>query len=60
MPLVYIGQFFFLNLTLAVVNNSFNDTQEKYAAAKIKAEQESLQFKANKNEDEENLEQDEE
>lgn len=27
-PLVFIGAFFLLNLTLAVINTSFNDAQE--------------------------------
>ena len=28
-PLVFIGAFFLLNLTLAVINTSFNDAQER-------------------------------
>lgn len=29
-PLVFIGAFFLLNLTLAVINSSFNETHKKH------------------------------
>ena len=29
-PLVFIGAFFLLNLTLAVINSSFNDTHKRH------------------------------
>jgi hypothetical protein len=31
--LVFIGAFFLLNLTLAVINSSFNDTHKRHQAA---------------------------
>ena len=37
-PLVFIGAFFLLNLTLAVINTSFNESRE--IAEKKKAEEE--------------------
>ena len=39
-PLVFIGAFFLLNLTLAVINTSFNDAQERIKEKKAKAEAE--------------------
>ena len=33
-PLVFIGAFFLLNLTLAVINSSFNETHKKHQAMK--------------------------
>lgn len=39
-PLVFIGAFFLLNLTLAVINTSFNDAQERIKEAKEKQEKE--------------------
>lgn len=40
--MVYIGSFFLLNLTLAVINNSFNETQEKNEQEKKAKEEETL------------------
>ena len=34
-PLVFIGAFFLLNLTLAVINTSFNESQERIKKAKL-------------------------
>ena len=39
-PLVFIGAFFLLNLTLAVINTSFNDAQERIKQAKAEKEKE--------------------
>ena len=39
-PLIFIGAFFLLNLTLAVINTSFNDAQERIKQQKIEAEAE--------------------
>ena len=39
-PLVFIGAFFLLNLTLAVINTSFNDAQERIKKKKAEAEAE--------------------
>ena len=39
-PLVFIGAFFLLNLTLAVINTSFNAAQERIKEAKEKREKE--------------------
>ena len=38
--LVFIGAFFLLNLTLAVINSSFTQNMQKVRDAKIKAEAE--------------------
>lgn len=39
-PLVFIGAFFLLNLTLAVINSSFNETHKKHQQAKDVEEEE--------------------
>ena len=39
-PLVFIGAFFLLNLTLAVINTSFNDAQDRIRQAKAATEDE--------------------
>ena len=39
-PLVFIGAFFLLNLTLAVINSSFNDTHKRHQAASEFVEEE--------------------
>ena len=39
-PLVFIGAFFLLNLTLAVINSSFNETHKRHQAAKDLHEEE--------------------
>lgn len=44
-PLVIIGAFFLLNLTLAVINSKFNETHKIYAA---KAKKEQAEKKAGK------------
>ena len=39
-PLVFIGAFFLLNLTLAVINTSFNDAQQRIVTQKASQVQE--------------------
>ena len=50
--LVFIGAFFLLNLTLAVINSSFTENQRKTREAKLKEEAERNQFKVKKSSDE--------
>ena len=50
--LVFIGAFFLLNLTLAVINSSFPVNQNKFREAKLKEEAERNQFKVKKSSDE--------
>ena len=38
-PLVFIGAFFLLNLTLAVINTSFTDAQERLKQANAEKEE---------------------
>ena len=51
--MVFIGAFFLLNLTLAVINSSFSETMRKHEETKKKQEAESRQFKMQKSQDEE-------
>ena len=56
MPMVFIGAFFLLNLTLAVIQSSYSETQAKIKAdrARIKSEQREMTLaaqNASKNED---------
>ena len=51
--MVFIGAFFLLNLTLAVINSSFSETMRKHEENKAKLEAESRQFKLAKSQDEE-------
>lgn len=44
-PLVFIGAFFLLNLTLAVINSSFSETSKKIKAKKQKELEEANAFK---------------
>ena len=39
-PLVFIGAFFLLNLTLAVINTSFNESQQEVLRKKAEEEKE--------------------
>ena len=41
-PLVFIGAFFLLNLTLAVINSSFNETHKKHQAMKDQKDDDTL------------------
>ena len=50
--LVFIGAFFLLNLTLAVINSSFTENQRKTREAKLKEEAERNQFKVKKSREE--------
>ena len=45
--LVFIGAFFFLNLTLAVINSSYAEAQAKLKAQKEKLRLEQLQIRSN-------------
>ena len=46
-PMVFIGAFFLLNLTLAVIKNKFTETMTETAETKKKMETENKQFKVN-------------
>ena len=46
-PMVFIGAFFLLNLTLAVIKNKFTETMNETAETKKKMETENKQFKVN-------------
>ena len=50
--LVFIGAFFLLNLTLAVINNAFMKNQSKLKAEEAKEQAERNQFKVKKSSDE--------
>ena len=54
--LVFIGAFFLLNLTLAVINSAFTENQKQFREAKQKEEAERNQFKVKKSSDEAILE----
>ena len=49
--MVFIGAFFLLNLTLAVINSSFSETMRKHEEAKAKEKEQSRQFKVQKEEE---------
>ena len=38
-PMVFIGAFFLLNLTLAVINSSYSETMRKFEEEKVKAQE---------------------
>lgn len=46
--LVFIGAFFFLNLTLAVINSSYSEAQARIKAQKEKLRQEQNQIRGGK------------
>ena len=52
-PMVFIGAFFLLNLTLAVINSKFSETMKENEESKKKLETESRQFKISKSQDDE-------
>ena len=52
-PMVFIGAFFLLNLTLAVINSTFSLTRRQAEEGKAKREAESRQLKVAKSQDEE-------
>lgn len=57
-PLVFIGAFFLLNLTLAVINSSYSETIKKIKAEKQRILDEQNQFKTRPKTDDENFEDD--
>ena len=46
-PMVFIGAFFLLNLTLAVIKNKFTETMNENVENKKRQETENKQFKIN-------------
>ena len=44
-PMVFIGAFFLLNLTLAVINSSFSETMRKHEEEQALKKEASRQFK---------------